>query len=592
MQLTVLGRRYTPAPTVSGAAHALSQQTGLPLPVAHILICRGLDSAEEASRFLNSRLEHLPNPSVLKDLDSAATQLADALQANKKLAVFGDYDVDGMCATALLTRYFRALGVEPELYIPHRLTEGYGPTPAAMDELKKRGVDTVITVDTGTNAHEALAHAANIGLTVIVTDHHQPGEKLPMAAAILNPHRADDTSGLTMLCGSGVAFYLLMGLNRELRSRQYFTQHPEPRLGTLLDLAALGTIADVVPLVGPNRILVQRGLLQLGTFQNAGLKALANIAGLKIAPMKGGPDAINVAFTLAPRLNAAGRIDNASTALNLLLCDDPMQAATLADQLNSLNNQRRDEEKKVLEQALTQAQQQLNDTDPALVLAGSWHPGVVGIVASRIREKFNRVAFILGSDNGILKGSGRGVKGLDLGAAVRACSGVLLSGGGHAMAAGLSLAPENLPALRQKLNDALREQIKSNYSEDLPLSITLAPLVTPQLELPLTAASTQLTTTLQQLAPFGAGNDEPLLMLTGVQVTYAQPVGDGTHLKLRLGGGGNTLNAICFGHANSELGNLLKSAGGRTVTVFGTLKISAFNGQPDLQLTDALPLAG
>jgi single-stranded-DNA-specific exonuclease len=615
--LTVLGRRYEKPLIINGLAHALSQQTGVALAVAHLLVLLGVTLPEEAARFLNPRLEHLPNPSVLKDLDEAARMLAEACASGAKLSVFGDYDVDGMCATAIICRYLTQIGRLPELYIPHRLTEGYGPTPAAMDELKKRGVGVVITVDTGTSAHEALSHARDIGLTVIVTDHHQPGESLPPVAALINPHRADDTSGLTMLCGSGVAFYLLMGLNRELRARGFFKEIPEPRLTSLLDLVALGTIADVVPLVGPNRTFVSKGLQQLNTGQNAGLKALAKAAGLVKAL-----DAGNVAFGLGPRLNAAGRVDNAKHALDLLLCDDEMQAATLAEQLNKLNEQRRATEKQVLAEAVAQAERLVNDIDPALVLAGDWHPGVVGIVASRIKEKFNRVAFVLGVDDSLkkgdvdsrlrgngafgpqgatppepppglrtLKGSGRGVKGLDLGAAVRACSDLLLTGGGHAMAAGVGLMPENLDAFRARLNDSLREQIVSSVYNNMPLNQALSPMLAPRLDLPLTAATIELTRTLSQLAPFGAGNDEPVLMFSGVQIAYAAPVGDGSHLKLRLASGGAVVNAICFGQAQSDLGHLFKTANGRPLTVFGTLKVSSFNGQVDIQVLDALPIS-
>jgi single-stranded-DNA-specific exonuclease len=326
-------------------------------------------------------------------------------------------------------------------------------------------------------------------------------------------------------------------------------------------------------------------LQQLNTGQNAGLKALAKAAGLVKAL-----DAGNVAFGLGPRLNAAGRVDNAKHALDLLLCDDEMQAATLAEQLNKLNEQRRATEKQVLAEAVAQAERLVNDTDPALVLAGDWHPGVVGIVASRIKEKFNRVAFVLGQDDGKLKGSGRGVKGLDLGGAVRACSDLLLSGGGHAMAAGVGLKPENLENFRARLNEALREQIAASVYKDMALSQALSPLLAPRLDLPLAAATIELTTTLTQLAPFGAGNDEPLLMFSGVQVAYAVPVGDGTHLKLRLASGGAMVNAICFGQAQSDLGHLFKTANGRALTVFGTLKVSSFNGAVDIQVTDALPL--
>lgn len=578
------------------AAAALGQQSGLPGVVAQLLVSRGLTEWPEIESFLTPRLDALPDPDTLKDCTKAAVLLADAVQSGTPLAIFGDYDVDGTCATALATRYLRAVGANPVLYIPDRLTEGYGPTPAAMETLSRQA-ELLLTVDTGTCAPAALQKAAELGLRVIVTDHHQPESQnpaeLPPCAALVNPHRPDDASGLTQLCGSGVLFFVLVALNRELRRRGHFSAaRPEPKLTQLLDMVALATVADVMPLTGINRILVAKGLQQLGTWQHRGLAALAGVAGVREAPT-----ATTLGFHLGPRLNAAGRIESARLALDLLLTDDEAEAHTLANRLDATNRQRRELEQQVLAQAIVQAESQPLEETPVLVLHGAgWHPGVVGIVASRIKERFNRPAFVLGEDeNGQLKGSGRGLAGLNLGEAVHASKVHLASGGGHAMAAGLTLTRENLAALCESLKSHLWGQINANPAFDatLPLSLRLMPALTLDAVLTPAAVTPKLAETLERLAPYGQGHPEPMLALTGCSVAYCKPVGStAEHLKLSLTDAtGARLEAICFGAAGTPLGQLLSRSGGKPLTVAGHLRTRAFNGRTyiDFQVKDAHP---
>lgn len=589
--LSALGQRWLMPDTTAEAFRlglALSQATGLPTVTAAILAARGHATAALATQFLSPNLKELPDPATLKSMPEAVERLTFAIKNHQKIAIFGDYDVDGTCATAILTRYLKALNITPILYIPDRLTEGYGPTAAAMETLKSQGVELLITVDTGTTAHEALNRAAELNLDVIVTDHHQPAGSLPPAVAILNPQRFDDTSALQGLCGSGVAFYLLMALNRHLRAEGFFTTHPEPKLISLLDLVALATVADVMQLTGTNRILVHRGLQQLATWQHRGLAALAGVAGVR-----DDISATSLGFSLAPRLNAAGRIDTAHAALNLLLADEDHAALPLAETLNSLNQQRQGMEKTILAQARQQAEEQFSDDTLALVLHHeTWHPGVVGIVAARIKEQFNRPTFILGTDsNGHLKGSGRSIHGLNIGTAVHAAHATLLSGGGHAMAAGVTLEPHNLAAFHAELNKALWQQLEARTEDaHLPLLHRLAP----NLRIDATTTPSGLTATLcqamQQLAPFGPGNPEPVLALTGTRITFSKPVGaTQEHLKLRLSDGSTQLDAVCFGAMNSPLGPLLANAAGRALTLAVTAKPRTFNGKPllDVHVRDA-----
>lgn len=591
--LSALGQRWLmPDPTTASfrLGAALAQATGLPTVTAAILASRGHHSADLATTFLSPNLKSLPDPATLKSMPEAVARLTAALRNNEKIAIFGDYDVDGTCATAILSRYLKQLGVTPILYIPDRLTEGYGPTPGAMETLAGQGVQLLITVDTGTTAMEALTRAHELGMDVIVTDHHQPSGPLPPAVSILNPHRLDDTSELQGLCGSAVAFYLLMALNRHLRTEGFFTDKKEPNLLHLLDLVALATVADVMQLTGPNRVLVHRGLQQLATWQHRGLAALAGVSGVK-----DDISSTSLGFSLAPRLNAAGRIDTAHAALNLLLAEADTEAFQYAETLNTLNQQRQGMEKTILGEARKQAEEQFTDDTLCLVLhSDAWHPGVVGIVAARIKEQFNRPTFILGTDsNSHLKGSGRSIHGLNLGAAVHLVKDTLLSGGGHAMAAGVTLEKHNLAAFRTQLNAALWQQLQERtHDAHLPLSHRLAPRLTIDATTTCAGLTHALCQAMQQLAPFGPGNPEPVLALTNTRITFSKPVGTTQeHLKLRISDaiGAVSLDAVCFGAMNSPLGPLLANSAGRALTLAITAKPRTFNGKPllDIHIKDA-----
>lgn len=584
--LSANGQRWEfPSPAIRRQAAVLQQSLGLPAAVAGILAQRNLTDPATVAAWLNPRLEQLPDPASLRDMDRALAVLIPAIEARLPFCIFGDYDVDGTCATTMLTRYLSALNVPVQRYIPDRLSEGYGPNVAAMQTIHARGARVLLTVDTGTNAPEALAAAKALGLQVIVTDHHPPQGPLPAVAALLNPHRPDDVSNLGMLCGSGVAFFMLMALNRALRLQGFFSERqPEPRLLAMLDLVALATVADLMPLVGANRVLVAKGLQQLATGQNVGLAALAQVAGAGHEP-----STYTLGFVLGPRLNAAGRIDNAEAAMQLLLAEIPEAAWPLAQQLHDLNAARQALEKTIVAEALGQATVQLEQTEvlAPILHAPHWHPGVVGIVASRIKDKTGRPCFVLGTDdNGSLKGSGRSAAGLDLGAALQQAAGTYKTGGGHAAAAGVTLQAEQLPAFREAINQALWAQLQARPTAQLPLPEQLAGTLVLAASLSPAAlageAGLKLAEALQALAPFGMGNPDPIFWLPQVVVASVRPVGaDSSHYRLRLTAptGGAACEAMAFGAANTPLGDLLNGRQGRPLDIAVTIKQRTFNGK-------------
>ncbi len=434
-----LWRQRAAAPEIT-RSHQLNH--GLSEPLARALASRGV-TPETCADFLNPTLKALfPDPSSFADMDRAAEILVDALQARKRVVVFADYDVDGASSAALIVRWFRVMGLELSIYVPDRMTEGYGPSPAAFRHLKAEGADLVITVDCGAAAHDALACAAEIGLNVVVIDHHlmRPGE-IPAVAALVNPNRPDDTSGQGHLAAAGVAFVLLAALNREARRRSLFSG-PEPDLRAWLDLAAMGAICDVTQLVGFNRALAAQGLKVMSGWANPGLSAL-----MDVAKAKGPASVFHVGYLLGPRINAGGRIGRSDLGARLLSTDDPEEAAVLAGELDALNASRKQVEAEVQEAAIRNIERESNQADaPCLVVAeDDWHPGVIGIVAGRLRERYRKPVIVIGIDRAadVGKGSGRSQPGVNLGRAVQAAyeEGLLLAGGGHAMAAGLSVRP-------------------------------------------------------------------------------------------------------------------------------------------------------
>ncbi|MFV0359606.1 single-stranded-DNA-specific exonuclease RecJ [Tropicimonas sp.] len=551
-------------------AGAIGQATRLPDPLCRLLARRGV-RAETAEAFLQPTLRDLlPDPLVLKDMASAASRVLAAVTRRERIAIFADYDVDGGASAALLIVWLRSLGQVATLYVPDRIDEGYGPNPVAMGALA-RDHDLIVCVDCGTLSHEALAAAD--GTDVVVLDHHLGGETLPPALAVVNPNRQDESCDLSHLCAASVVFLLLIELNRRMRA----DGRSGPDLMALLDLVALATVADVAPLVGVNRALVRTGLQVMARRERTGLCALADVAGLREAPR-----AYHLGYLFGPRINAGGRIGKADLGARLLATDDPAEAQALAEELDQLNRDRREIEARVTEAALAQAEARGLDGPLVWAAGDGWHPGVVGIVASRLKEATNRPAVVIGLENAIGKGSGRSIAGVDLGASVQRITGegLLLKGGGHRMAAGLTVERANLDAAMERLGELLARQGAAGAG---PCDLKLDGLLMPG------AASVELIERLESAGPFGASAPAPRFALPDMLVLHARRVGE-AHLKLTLGDGlGARLDAIAFNAFNGPLGPALVAHGGARFHLAGRLDINEWNGRraPQLQLEDA-----
>lgn len=557
------------------AAAALAQSHGLPEIVARVLAARGV-AAEEVETFLKPTLRALlPDPSGLRDMDRAAARLAHAIEAGEMVAVFGDYDVDGATSAALLHRFFKAAGRPLRLYIPDRLSEGYGPNAPALRQLKAEGVSLVVTVDCGITAYAPLADAAEIGLDVIVVDHHVAEAELPRAVAVVNPNRLDESGGLRQLAAVGVAFLLAVAVNRELRRAGWWSAaRPEPELLGYLDLVALGTVCDVVPLTGLNRALVTQGLKVMAGRRSTGLAALADAARLAEPP-----GAYHCGFLLGPRVNAGGRVGDASLGVRLLTAEEPAEAAEIAGRLDRLNAERRALEQAMLEEAIGAVEATAKPgATLAFVAREGWHPGVIGIVASRLKERYNRPALVAAIADGIAKGSGRSVRGIDLGNAVLAArqSGLLINGGGHAMAAGFTARAEDLPALEAFLAERVARQT--------PPDGGLVPTLGIDGVLQPGAATVELAELLEQVGPFGAGNAEPRFVLPAVRLARAEPVGE-NHLRcILLGSDGGRLKGIAFRALGTPLGQALIAQRGAAIHLAGHLRAETWQGRAETQL--------
>src|SRR5436309_3587226 len=497
IERSVCGRLWRLRDADAGLAAAISERDGLSEIVGRLLAERGV-GIDEAPGFLAPRLrDGLPDPAHLRDMDRAVARLARAVHDGAPIVVFGDYDVDGATSAALLLRFFAAIGAPASLYVPDRMREGYGPNAPALLRLKADGAAVVVTVDCGATAHEPLAAAAEAGLDVIVVDHHVTEPRLPPALAQINPNRLDDDSPHGVLAAVGVAFLLVVALNRALREAGWYRDRAEPDLLQWLDLVALGTVCDVVPLSGINRVLVSQGLRVMRRAANPGMQALAAVAG-KTGPI----DAYQLGFVLGPRVNAGGRIGAADLGARLLSTDDPALAAELAQRLDGYNRERREIEARTLQAAIALVES--TPQPPALVFAAAegWHPGVIGIVAARLKERYERPACVVALADGFGRGSGRSVPGLALGPAVIAArqAGLLINGGGHAMAAGFTVAEDNLEPLRAFLAERLGDgrggvRVKPELAIDGALSAE--------------GAVSGLIDHLDALAPFGAANPEP-----------------------------------------------------------------------------------
>lgn len=579
VERSLTGRAWVSRLADDRLALAIAQREGLPEIVARVLAGRGVLPEDCAAYLAPSLRTLLPDPSALTDMDKAAARIARAVVEGEPVAVFGDYDVDGATSSALLQRYFRAIGADLRIYIPDRIREGYGPNVPALMRLKDEGIRLVVTVDCGTMAHKALGAAADAGLDIVVIDHHQAEPALPPAHALVNPNRLDDTSGQGTLAAVGVAFLLVVALNRALRSEGWFGTRDEPDLLSFLDLVALGTVCDVVPLVGLNRAYVAQGLKVLARRSNEGLRALADVARLE-----GKPGAYHLGFLLGPRVNAGGRVGRAELGARLLTTGDRDEAEAIARELDRLNRERQAIEMQVLEEALQQVDLALGaarrNAPPPLILAAAsgWHPGVIGIVASRLKERYERPAIVVAFDGrGEGKGSGRSLQGVDLGRAVTAAleAGLLVNGGGHAMAAGLTVREEKLAALGEFLEARLAADVAlASEARALRLDGALSGR----------GANRALYDLLEQAGPYGAGNPEPRFAVPAMRIAHADIVGQG-HVRCQLAGeDGARLKAIAFRAADTPLGRALLDRGIGPVHVAGRLKADDWQGRRSVQL--------
>lgn len=562
----------------------MSQTHGLSSALARVLAGRGARLGDLPAYLDPTLRTLLPDPATLTDMDRAAARLAEAVQARRQVAIFGDYDVDGATSAALLGDYLRRLGVPFRIHIPDRITEGYGPNAEAIAALAAGGAGLLVCVDCGTTSHEALAAATRAGLDVVVLDHHQAPAALPAVAALVNPNRLDDLSGLGALAACGVVFLTIVALNRELRRRGAFRTEPEPDLMALLDLVALGTVADVVPLTGLNRAFVRQGLKVMRARARPGLAALADAARLS-----GPPECQHLGFLLGPRINAGGRIGNAALGSHLLLCDDPAEAARVAAELDALNRDRQVVEQAMVTEAEAEALAQvgLAEDQACVILVGSeaWHPGVVGLVAARLKERFGRPAIAIAwtqEDGRMGTGSARSVPGVDLGRAVRAAveAGLLVKGGGHAMAAGVTLARTALQAFHAFLEERLAAGVAvARQERALMVDAVLSA----------GAATPALAADIERAGPFGQGQPEPVFAFGAHRLVDVVPVGE-AHLRLRLkAGDGSTLGAIAFRAVGRPLGAFLLAQRGQVIHAAGTLSVDRWGGRErvDLRLLDA-----
>jgi single-stranded-DNA-specific exonuclease len=570
------GRRWRARPADETLVREHQARLGLDEPMARALASRGI-LAGGGEHYLRPTLKALfPDPSSFLDMDVAAGLLVDALESGRPTVVFADYDVDGATSAALLVRWFRAMGRELPIYIPDRMTEGYGPSPAAFRRLRESGFELVVTLDCGAAAYDAVAAAAEIGLEVVVIDHHLMREDSPPARAVVNPNRPGDLSGQGALCAAGVTFVLLAALNREARRRGLFEARAEPDLKPLLDLAALGAVCDVTQLTGFNRALTSQGLKVMSGWANPGLKAL-----MDVAAAQGPASVFHAGFILGPRINAGGRIGRSDLGARLLSTDDPAEARALAEELHALNAERKSVEAQILDEAVAaiEAGANFDPATPVIVVAQEgWHPGVIGIVASRLRERYRRPVVVIGLDRAadIGKGSGRSQPGVNLGRAVQAAfeEGLLLSGGGHAMAAGLALRPSAIPEFRAFLEERLAAEMVVAEAED---ALDLDALVTPG------AAARPLYESFQALAPFGPGNPEPVFALADVRVERLRPMSGG-HIRCELvDGRGQGIRAIAWRSADTPIGRRL-AAGGGIVHAAGRLKPDDWQGRNGVEL--------
>lgn len=567
------GRRWVgPSVEEDRLSEAMAQASGMPVPLCRTLVRRGINEGEAAGFLAPTLRDLLPDPHDLRDMEKAATRFLHAVSAREKIAIFADYDVDGGTSAALLINWLRDMGLTATLYIPDRIDEGYGPNDEAMAMLAADH-DLVICVDCGTLSHDPIAAAK--GADVVVLDHHLGGETLPPAHAVVNPNRQDEDGALGHLCAAGVVFLMLVEANRQLRASD--TKGPD--LMAMLDLVALATVADVAPLTGVNRAFVRQGLAVMARRQRIGLTALSDVAKLDQAP-----NSYHLGFLLGPRVNAGGRIGKADLGARLLATHDPNEAQALAERLDQLNTERREVEATVRDLAIEQATERGIDGPLVWAAGEGWHPGVVGIVASRLKEATNRPAVVIGLDGDEGKGSGRSVSGIDLGAAIQrtASEGLLIKGGGHKMAAGLTVARDQLDAAMGRLGELLAKQGAADIG---PADLRIDSLLMPG------TATIELVNQMEDAGPFGAGAPAPRFAFPDVQILFAKQVG-ANHLKISFGDGmGARIDAISFGAMDGPMGSMLIKHNGARFHLAGRLEINTWQGRQSVQLRleDAAP---
>jgi single-stranded-DNA-specific exonuclease len=561
-------------------AQAIAQISGQDDLMARVLAGRGI-GVEEVERYLEPTLRDLmPDPDTLSGMQAATARLVQAIENKERVAIFGDYDVDGACSAALLSEFLQDVGCETFVHIPDRIVEGYGPNSEAMDSFKGRGAGLVVTVDCGAVSHGPIAHARALGLDVVVFDHHQAPETLPDAVAVVDPNREDDLSGLTYLCAAGVVFMGLVALSRALRERGFFSGVRAPDLMTGLDLVALATVADVVPLVGLNRAFVLRGLAIMKRRERLGLAALFDVAGAD-----GPPRAYHLGYLIGPRINAGGRIGDAALGARLLSERDELKTREIAAELDRLNRARQQIEVAALAEAEAEALASLGleERGAAVVVAGAgWPPGIVGLVAARLKERYERpaFAFALGASEAV--GSARSIPGVDIGRVVRAGveAGLAIKGGGHAMAAGVTLKREALGDWRAYLEEKLAGPVAAARA-GAAIAIDAA--------LVASAVTPGLVRGIEAAGPFGSGNPEPLFALARHRLTDVFPVGI-DHLRMRaMAADGTSIDAIAFRSAGKPLGQALSQARGGYVHLAGSLSINRYGGREkaEMRVVDA-----
>ena len=598
VEKSITGRRWVEKLDASATnrAKAIAEQCEMDEIIARILAARGVE-AEEAESFLKPTLRDLmPDPDSITDMEAAANRLATAVSEKEKIGIFGDYDVDGATSAALVAGVLENLGLEVQVHIPDRILEGYGPNASALRALIDDGAKLLVLVDCGSSGIEALETAREAGIDVIVLDHHQVGDAPPQVAAFVNPNREDDLSGLGHLCAAGICFMAMAALLRRLREKGFFTEErPEPDLMRRIDLAALGTVCDIVPLTGLNRAFVVRGLEAIRRRSNLGIAELC-----AVAKMNGPANAWSLGFLLGPRINAGGRIGNAALGVKLLMSENREEARKIAEQLDELNQKRRAIEAEMTEQALAEAQAEMGAGEsagagaregasagggasasaPNVLIMGreTWHQGIVGLLASRLKERFQKPAFAVSFDqNGMGTGSGRSVSGIDLGKIVRQAveEGVLEKGGGHAMAAGISVKRENMAALRAFMEEKCASEFAKQERDDcLEMDAALSAR----------AARPQLCDLMEQAGPYGAGNPQPVLAFPNHAIQYAKRVGR-DHVRFTIAAAdGAKLNAIGFGIAEEKLGKAILDGRGKKAHFAGYLNAEFYRGGKNVQL--------